>query len=102
MFADQLETSTTHLVFDHHMCQEKGAQGFAVMQIFILSCGIAVLQNHAVCGIWKFSSNFKAVCRLRLLFCVVSIRNAVHFCGICTPLMSPYRGEEHLTIAWVE
>ena len=22
---DQSETSTTHLVFDHHMCQEKGA-----------------------------------------------------------------------------
>ena len=37
----------------------RGAEGFAVMldfwcgfsEIFILSCDIAVLQNHAVCGI---------------------------------------------------
>ena len=37
----------------------EGAEGFAVMldfwcgfsEIFILSCDIAVLQNHAVCGI---------------------------------------------------
>ena len=30
--------------------------------IFILSCGIVVLQNQAVCGVWKFSRNFNAVC----------------------------------------
>jgi len=29
--------------------------------IFILSCGIAVLQNQAVCGIQKFSGNSTAV-----------------------------------------
>ena len=30
--------------------------------ILILSCGIVVLQNQAVCGVWKFSGNFNAVC----------------------------------------
>ena len=54
--------------------------GFAV--IFILSCGIAVLQNQAVCSICKFSGNFNAVRGFRMLFWVVSARNDVQFCGI--------------------
>ena len=29
--------------------------------IFILSCGIAVLQNQVICGIQKFSGNFNVV-----------------------------------------
>ena len=36
--------------------------------IFISSCGIAVLQNQAVCGVRKFSGNFNAVCSFFWLF----------------------------------
>lgn len=31
------------------------------MGIFILSCGIVVLQNQVICGIQKFSGNFNVV-----------------------------------------
>ena len=49
-------------------------------EIFILSCDIAVLQNHAVCGIKKFSGNFNAVSGfLTLFYCAVFIRNSVRF-----------------------
>ena len=60
--------------------------------IFILSCGIAVLQNQAVCGVWKFLGNFNAVCSC--LFCVVfKHTSGVFLCGFavfihplhCTP-----------------
>ena len=37
-----------------------------------------------------------------MLFCVVSTRNDVQFCGIRIPLLSPSRGRGHLTIAKVE
>ena len=61
--------------------------GFAV--IFILSCGITVLQNQAVCGNQKFSGNFNAVCGFLMLFCAVFICISVRFCGIRTPLTLP-------------
>ena len=57
--------------------------------IFILLCGIAVLQNQAVCGIKKFSGNFNAVSGFLTLFCVVFTRISVRFCGIGTPLTPP-------------
>ena len=57
--------------------------------IFILSCGIAVLQNQAVCGIQKFSGNSTAVSSFLMLFCAVFVRNSVRFCGIRTPLTHP-------------
>ena len=47
--------------------------------ICILICGIAVLQNQAVCGIWKFSGNFNAVCSFVALFCAVVICISVQF-----------------------
>ena len=59
------------------------------LDIFILSCGIAVLQNQAVCGIQKFSGNSTAVSGFLMLFCAVFIRNSVRFCGIRTPLTNP-------------
>ena len=59
------------------------------LDIFILSCGIAVLQNQAVCGIQKLSGNFNAVSGFLMLFCAVFIRNSVRFCGIRTPLTHP-------------
>ena len=61
--------------------------GFA--DIFILSCGITVLQNQAVCGFQKFSGNSTAVSGFLMLFCAVFIRNSVRFCGIRTPLTHP-------------
>ena len=39
-------------------------------RIFILSCGIAVLQNQAVCGTWKFWGNFNMDC----IFLCYSVR----------------------------
>ena len=39
--------------------------------IFILSCGIAVLQNQALCGIYKLSGNFNTVCDFLTLFYAV-------------------------------
>ena len=38
-------------------------------EIYILSYGIAVLPNEAVCGIQKFWGNFNAVCGFLMLFC---------------------------------
>ena len=61
--------------------------GFA--EIFILSCGIAVLQNQAVYGIEKFSGNFNAVCCFLVLFCAVFIRISVRLWGIRIPLKPP-------------
>ena len=49
----------------------------------MLSCGITILQNQAVCG------NFNAVCGFLMLFCAVFIRNSVRFCDIRTPLTPP-------------
>ena len=46
--------------------------GFA--GIFVLSCGIVVLQNQAVCGIKKFSSKFQSGLRFSHVF----------LCGVCT------------------
>ena len=57
--------------------------------IFILSCGIAVLQNQAVCGFQKFSGNSTAVSGFLMLFCAVFIRNSLRFCGIRTPSYAP-------------
>ena len=54
-------------------------------EIFILSCGIAVLQNQAVCGFQKCSSNSTAVSGFLMLFCALFIRNSVQFCGIRAP-----------------
>ena len=61
--------------------------GFA--DIFILSCGITVLQNQAVCGFQKFSGNSTAVSGFLMLFCAVFIRNSLRFCGIRTPSYAP-------------
>ena len=44
-------------------------------EIFILSCGIAILKNQAVCGIYKFPGNFSAVCGVLILFCAVFLQN---------------------------
>ena len=61
--------------------------------IFILSCGITVLQNQAVCGVWKFLGNFNAVCSF-LCYSVWCLNiQVVYFCGFavfilplhCTP-----------------
>ena len=57
--------------------------------MFILSCGIAVLQNQAVCSIQKFSGNFNAVCGFPMSLCAVFIPISVRFCGIHTPLTPP-------------
>ena len=48
-------------------------------RIFILSCGIiAVFQNQAVCGTWKFWGNFNVVCS----FLCYSVRClTVFLCG---------------------
>ena len=54
--------------------------------IFILSCGIAVLQNQAVCGIQKFSGNSTAVSGFLILFCAVFIRNSLRF-AVFVPLL---------------
>ena len=58
-------------------------------EIFILSCGIAVLQYQAVCGFQKFSGNYTAVSGFLMLFCAVFIRNSLRFCGIRTPSYAP-------------
>ena len=63
--------------------------GAVFAEIFILSCGIAALQNRAVCGIRNFSGNFNVVCCFLMLFCVVFIHNSVWFCSIRTPLCPP-------------
>ena len=60
--------------------------GFA--EIFILICGIAVLQNQAVCGIQKFSGNFNAVCSFVTLFCAVFICISVQF-AVFVPRYAP-------------
>ena len=57
--------------------------------IFILSCGIAVLQNQAVCGIQKFSGNSTAVSGFLILFCAVFIRNSLRFAVFVPPLTHP-------------
>ena len=57
--------------------------------MFILSCGIAVLQNQAVCSIQKFSGNFNAVCGFPMSLCAVFIPISVRFCGIHTLLTPP-------------
>ena len=72
----------------------------AVGGMFILSSGIAVLQNQAVCSIQKFSGNFNAVSGFPMLFCAVFIPISVRFCGIRTPLTPPSLVETStLTIA---
>ena len=49
LFADQLETSTTHRVFDDHMCQGKGVLGFAVFRNFrVISMRFAVFACYFV------------------------------------------------------
>ena len=74
----------------------RGVKGFAVMwfclifgfaEIFILFCGIAVLQDQAVCCIWEFWGNFSAV-----LFCAVFIPNSVGFAVFIPPLCPPLYG----------
>ena len=57
--------------------------------IFILSCGIAVLQNQAVCCIQKFSGNSTAVSGFLILFCAVFIRNSLRFAVFVPPLTHP-------------
>ena len=58
-------------------------------EFFILSWGIAVLQNQAVCDIWKFSGNFNATCGFLTLFYALFTRNSVRFCSIRTPPCAP-------------
>ena len=58
-------------------------------EIFILSCGIVVLQNQAVCGFQKCSSNSTAVSGFLMLFCALFIRNSVQFCGFRAPPYAP-------------
>ena len=65
-------------------------------EIFILSCGIAVLQNQAVCGFQKCSSNSTAVSGFLMLFCALFIRNSVQFCGIRAPPYAPLCELQHL------
>ena len=68
--------------------------------MFILSCGIAVFQNQAVCSIQKFSGNFNAVCGFPMSLCAVFIPISVRFCGIHMPLTLPSLVEAStLTIA---
>ena len=74
--------------------------GFTV--IFIFSCGIAVLQNQAVCGIQKFSGNFNAVCGFHMLLCAVFIRISARFCGIRTPLTPPSNNfDNHFSLSYI-
>ena len=57
----------------------------AVLRELILSCGIAVLQNQVICGIYKISGNFNGVCGILMLLCALFIRISVRFCDIRTP-----------------
>ena len=58
--------------------------------IFILSCGIAVLQNQAVCGVWKFLGNFNAVCSF-LCYSVWCLNiQVVYFCAVLQYLYTHY------------
>ena len=66
--------------------------GDAVLWHFlILSWGIAILKNQAVCDISKFSGNFNAACGFLMLFYAVFTRNSVRFCSIPTSLTPPPR-----------
>ena len=59
--------------------------------MFILSCGIAVLQNQAVCSIQKFSGNFNAVCGFPNCHCVRCLY--LFLCGFAVfihPLRPPH------------
>ena len=62
-----------------------------VRKFLILSCGIVVLQDQAVCDILvlKFLGNFNAVYGSLILFCAVFMRNSLRFCGIRTLLTFP-------------
>ena len=58
--------------------------------IFILSCGSAVLQNQAVCGVWKFLGNFNAVCSF-LCYSVWCLNiQVVYFCAVLQYSYTPY------------
>ena len=58
--------------------------------IFILSCGIAVLQNQAVCAVWKFLGNFNAVCSF-LCYSVWCLNiQVVYFCAVLQYSYTPY------------
>ena len=68
----------------------------AFLRELILSCGIAVLQNQAICGIQKISGNFTEVGGFLILLCAVFVRISVRFCAdshapsppLRTPLLS--------------
>ena len=76
---------------------ESGAYGFAVMRFclifgaflreLILSCGFAVLQSQAICGIQKIPVNFTEVCGFLILRCAVFVRNG--FVVFACPLPNP-------------
>ena len=58
--------------------------------IFILSCSIAVLQNQAVWGVWKFSGNFSAACS-SLCYSVWCLNiQVVYFCAVLEYSYTPY------------
>ena len=81
----------TRIVYDNsHWGGRKGLRWCGFAEFFILSWGIAVLQNQAVCDIWKFSGNFNAACGFLTLFYALFTRNSVRFCSIRTPPPPPY------------
>ena len=82
-------------VFNNKLVQEGVRKGLrwctSFAEMFILSCGIAVLQNQVVCGILKFSGNFNGVCGFLMLFChdcALFMHIPVQFCSVRTPLQS--------------
>ena len=61
-----------------------------VLGNFYFSCGIAVLQNQAVCGVWKFLGNFNAVCSF-LCYSVWCLNiQVVYFCAVLQYSYTPY------------
>ena len=64
-----------------------------------VSCGLAILQNQAVCGIQKFWGNFNAIGGFLMLFCVVVIRISERFCSICNPI-TPLRSGSCVSCRW--
>ena len=54
-----------------------------------VSCGLAILQNQAVCGIQKFSGHFNTIGGFLMLFCVVFTSISEQFCSICNPITTP-------------
>ena len=61
----------------------------AFLRELILSCGIAVSQNQAICVIYKISGNFTEVCGFLILLCAVFVRISPRFCGIRMPSRPP-------------